>query len=116
MFSRMGEFHPLPQGDFEIRRAQPQDAPAIAQLLQEVFGRPQAVQPLRRQIETGAGRHLLIEQNGILYCQANSTAETPQAAMIAGVATRADHRRQGMAKAVAAASGRGQDAVSVYRQ
>ena len=100
VFSRMGEFHPLPQGDFEIRRAQPQDAPAIAQLLQEVFGRPQAVQPLRRQIETGAGRHLLIEQNGILYCQANSTAETPRAAMIAGVATRADHRRQGMAKAV----------------
>ncbi len=35
-----------------------------------------------------------------MICQANSTAETAEAAILGGVATRADWRRQGLASAV----------------
>lgn len=55
---------------------------------------------IARRIETREGRHFIIERGGQVICQANSTAETAEAAILGGVATRADWRRQGLASAV----------------
>lgn len=53
---------------------------------------------IARRIETREGRHFIIERGGQVICQANSTAETAEAAILGGVATRADWRRQGLAQ------------------
>lgn len=86
--------------DPQIREARPQDAGRIKGLLDEVFQTDNEAAMIARRIETREGRHFIIEKGGQVICQANSTAETAEAAILGGVATRADWRRQGLASAV----------------
>ena len=100
LFCELDALTAEPVSDPQIRQAQPQDAQRIKGLLEEVFQTDNEAAMIAHRIETREGRHFLIERGGQVICQANSTAETAEAAMIGGVATRADWRRQGLASAV----------------
>ncbi len=100
LFCELDALTAEPVSDSQIRQAQPQDAQRIKGLLEEVFQTDNEAAMIAHRIETREGRHFLIERGGQVICQANSTAETAEAAMIGGVATRADCRRQGLASAV----------------
>lgn len=100
LFCQLSELKVKAESDFLIQQARPEDAARLKSLLDEVFDMDNEVDMIARRIAEQEGRHFFIEQQNQVVCQANSTAETADAAMIGGVATRADWRRHGLASAV----------------
>jgi predicted GNAT family acetyltransferase len=84
------------------RKATLADVPAIFALKRQIAEFrlvPTAEESFRRALSIGAGRSYLIWANGKVVSIASTTAENSRSAMVVGVCTHPDYRRQGLATA-----------------
>lgn len=83
-----------------IQKATLEDIESICNLVGQVFNYNPNQDMISKRISSKEGRHVFIKQAGKMIAQANSTAETNDAAMIGGVATDPQYRRLGLATAL----------------
>ncbi|OYD08267.1 GNAT family N-acetyltransferase [Paludifilum halophilum] len=85
---------------YQVRPMRLQDVPVIMELantIDEFRGNAKAEEMLRHSLEKGESRGYWIESEGRAVSMVRTSAENPYAAMIVGVGTHVDFRRQGLA-------------------
>lgn len=82
-----------------VERLLPQDAEEIVKIEEEAFHMPGSADGIRHSMKNGSGRVYGVRENGAIAAVAESTAECRNLAMVVGVCTRPQHRRQGYASA-----------------
>lgn len=76
---------------------------ALTDIIQEFAGSGSGMRTsLRQTLQSGTGRTYYVEQDGKVIATASTSAENSQSAMIVGVATHPDYRRQGLARRLVA--------------
>lgn len=91
---------PVIPGDLNVKRAVPDDAVRITDLMKsipEFEGGNYNADHKRQSLEKGLARCYYIEENGQMVSSASSTAENSQSAMIVGVGTLPGHQKKGYA-------------------
>ncbi|STY44089.1 GNAT family N-acetyltransferase [Listeria grayi] len=86
-----------------VRTSIPEDIPAIIEMranIKELQPRREDKELMVTQLAEKTKRIYYIEQNGEIVAVAESSAENPYSAMIIGVATKAEYRKQGLAKTI----------------
>lgn len=89
--------------DVKIIKAGIEDVDQIIELrrsMEEFHIRSDARDMLLRAMETGTGRSYYTAENGVMTSCVSTTAENSLSAMIVGVCTRKENRRQGLATAI----------------
>jgi predicted GNAT family acetyltransferase len=91
----------LEKNDLPIRRATMSDARELLALLNSIEEfQATEEESFLSSLESGTSRRYIVEMNSRIVSTATSTAETSDMAMIIGVATHKDYRKQGLASKV----------------
>ena len=91
----------LEKNDLPIRRATMSDARELLALLNSIEEfQTTEEESFLSSLESGTSRRYIVEMNSRIVSTATSTAETSDMAMIIGVATHKDYRKQGLASKV----------------
>jgi uncharacterized protein len=89
--------------NLEIKKADLEDVDRIIELrssIEEFQVRSDARDILRQSMESNTGRTYYTEENGVITACVSTAAENSLSAMIVGVCTRKEYRRQGLATAI----------------
>lgn len=93
----------LGDNDVEVKKAMPEDVDQIIELrssIEEFHIRSDARKMLINAMESNTGRTYYTSDQGVMTACVSTTAENSISAMIVGVCTRNENRRQGLATAI----------------